>query len=194
MIHFFSSWPPTLEILDICSRLISGYAVLNQQNGIINPPNGKAIQPRVPGIGICRISISYRHSPLAINALFLPRSVYLSMGPRWCLPASHRQEAFPSDLFVKTQALPVAAPAGSFIVLDCMVFHSGGVDTTAAPRRAVNHVYTIPLIRQQIDMPSALGDEFTADSNLRRLLGYNVRQPRSVAEYLAGRAEDVLKL
>ena len=192
MIHFFSSWPPTLEFSDIPSRLISGYAVLNQQNGIINPPNGKQYNQ-----GAWHRDLPYQHfvssRPLAINALFCLDPFTIENGATMVLPASHRQKAFTSDLLVKTQALPVAAPAGSFIVLDCMVFHSGGVNTTAAPRRAVNHVYTIPLIRQQIDMPSALGDEFTADSNLRRLLGYNVRQPRSVAEYLAGR-QGVLKL
>jgi ectoine hydroxylase-related dioxygenase (phytanoyl-CoA dioxygenase family) len=174
------------KILDVCSRLISGYAVLNQQNGIINPPNGKQYNQ-----GAWHRDLPYQHfvssRPLAINALFCLDPFTIENGATMVLPASHRQEAFPSDLFVKTQASPVAAPAGSFIVLDCMVFHSGGVNTTAVPRRAVNHVYTIPLIRQQIDMPSALGDEFTADSNLRRLLGYNVRQPRSVAEYLAER-------
>jgi ectoine hydroxylase-related dioxygenase (phytanoyl-CoA dioxygenase family) len=173
-------------ILDICSRLISGYAVLNQQNGIVNPPYGKPYNQ-----GAWHRDLPYQHfvssRPLAINALFCLDAFTLENGATMVLPASHRQEAFPSDHFVTTQALPIAAPAGSFIVLDCMVFHSGGVNTTARPRRAVNHVYTIPLIRQQIDLPRALGDDFTSDSKLRRLLGYDVRQPESVAEYLAAR-------
>ncbi|OAF01215.1 phytanoyl-CoA dioxygenase [Bradyrhizobium centrolobii] len=174
------------RILDICSRLISGYAVLNQQNGVINPPNGKQYNQ-----GAWHRDLPYQHfvssRPLAINALFCLDAFTIENGATMVLPASHRQEAFPSDHFVKTQALQVSASAGSFIVLDCMVFHSGGVNTTARPRRAVNHVYTIPLIRQQIDLPSALGDGFTGDSKLRRLLGYDVHQPGSVAEYLAGR-------
>ena len=173
-------------ILEICSRLISGYVVLNQQNGIINPPNGKQYNQ-----GSWHRDLPYQHfvssRPLAINALFCLDAFTLENGATMVLPASHRQEAFPSDHFVKTQALPIAAPAGSFIVLDCMLFHSGGVNTTAKPRRAINHVYTIPLIRQQINLPSALGDAFTDDSKLRRLLGYGVREPASVAEYLAGR-------
>ncbi|MGT2434952.1 phytanoyl-CoA dioxygenase family protein [Bradyrhizobium betae] len=174
------------RILDICSRLISGYSVLNQQNGIINPPNGKQYNQ-----GAWHRDLPYQHfvssRPLAINALFCLDAFTLQNGATMVLPASHRQEAFPSDHFVKTQALSVAAPAGSFIVLDCMVFHSGGVNTTSKPRRAVNHVYTIPLIRQQINLSSALGDDFTDDSKLRRLLGYDVREPGSVDEYLARR-------
>ncbi|MGY0572840.1 phytanoyl-CoA dioxygenase family protein [Bradyrhizobium sp. RDM12] len=176
------------RVLEICSRLISGYAVLNQQNGIINPPNGKPYNQ-----GAWHRDLPYQHfvasRQLAINALFCLDAFTLENGATMVLPASHSQEAFPSDHFVSTQALPVAAPAGSFIVLDCMVFHSGGVNTTVRPRRAVNHVYTIPLIRQQIDLPRALGDDFTSDSKLRRLLGYDVRQPESVAEYLAARPQ-----
>jgi ectoine hydroxylase-related dioxygenase (phytanoyl-CoA dioxygenase family) len=176
------------RILEICARLISGYAVLNQQNGIINPPNGKQYNQ-----GSWHRDLPYQHfvssRPLAINALFCLDAFTIENGATMVLPASHRQEPFPSDHFVKAQALPVAAPAGSFIVLDCMVFHSGGVNVTPMPRRAVNHVYTIPLIRQQIDLPDALGEGFTADRKLRKLLGYDVRQPRSVDDYLADRAK-----
>ena len=38
-------------------------------------------------------------------------------------------------------------------MLDTMLYHSGGVNRTGTARRAVNHLYSIPLIRQQIDLP-----------------------------------------
>ncbi len=69
-----------------------------------------------------------------------------------------------------------------------MAYHSGGVNRTDRARRAVNQVYSIPLIKQQIDMPAALGEQFTEDPQLRRLLGYEVRTPGSVGDYLASRA------
>jgi hypothetical protein len=175
------------RIQEICRSLIAGYAILNQQNGIINPPNGLRYNQ-----GAWHRDLPYQHfvssRPLAINALFCLDAFTIENGATMVLPASHKLEAFPSDHFVDTQAVSVTAPAGSFIVLDCMVFHSGGVNVTAKPRRAVNHVYSIPLLRQQIDLPAALGEDFTGTPELRRLLGYDVRQPRSVAEYLAGRA------
>jgi ectoine hydroxylase-related dioxygenase (phytanoyl-CoA dioxygenase family) len=175
------------RILEMCSRLISGYVVLNQQNGIINPPNGK---PYIQGAW--HRDLPYQHfvssRPLAINALFCLDDFTIENGATLVLPGSHRQEAMPSDHFIRTQAIAVTAPAGSFIVLDCMTYHSGGINVTQKPRRAVNHIYSIPLIRQQIDLPGALGEEFTSDSKLWKLLGYDVRQPRSIAEYLAGRA------
>jgi ectoine hydroxylase-related dioxygenase (phytanoyl-CoA dioxygenase family) len=174
------------KILEICRRLIPGYAVLNQQNGVINPPHSERYNQ-----GAWHRDLPYQHfvssRPLAINALFCLDPFTIENGATKVLPASHRQEAFPSDRFVEAEAVTVSAPAGTFVVLDCMAFHSGGVNTTDRPRRAVNHVYSIPLLRQQIDLPVALGDKFAADGEFRKLLGYDVRTPRSVAEYLAAR-------
>ncbi|MGY4377961.1 ectoine hydroxylase-related dioxygenase (phytanoyl-CoA dioxygenase family) [Bradyrhizobium sp. i1.3.6] len=131
------------KILNICSRLISGYSVLNQQNGIINPPNGSQYNQ-----GSWHRDLPYQHfvssRPLAINALFCLDAFTIENGATKVLPASHRQEAFPSDSFVSTQALPVAAPAGTFIVLDCMVFHCGGLASTPRPRRAARSTTSIP--------------------------------------------------
>jgi hypothetical protein len=176
------------KILDICSRLVPGYVVLNQQNGIINPPRGERYNQ-----GAWHRDLPYQHfvssRPLAINALFCLDAFTIENGATKVLPASHRQEAFPSDDFVGANAATVTAPAGSFIVLDCMMFHSGGVNTTGTPRRAVNHVYSIPLLRQQIDLPAALGDDFVNDNALRKLLGYDVPTPRSVAAYFASRGK-----
>jgi ectoine hydroxylase-related dioxygenase (phytanoyl-CoA dioxygenase family) len=174
------------KILAICRQLIANYVVLNQQNGVINPPHaGKYNQ------GAWHRDLPYQHfvssRPLAINALFCLDPFTAENGATKVLPASHRQEAFPSDRFVDTEGIAVTAPAGSFIVLDCMVFHSGGINVTDRARRAVNHVYSIPLLRQQIDLPDALGETFVTDGELRKLLGYDVRTPRSVAEYLAAR-------
>ena len=170
----------------ICSRLIPGYVVLNQQNGIVNPPHAGRYNQ-----GAWHRDLPYQHfvssRPLAINALFCLDPFTMENGATRVLPASHRQEAFPSDRFIEIEAATVTAPAGSFIILDCMMFHSGGVNSTDRPRRAVNHVYSIPLLRQQIDLPSALGESFVTDGALRKLLGYEVRTPGSIEAYLAAR-------
>jgi ectoine hydroxylase-related dioxygenase (phytanoyl-CoA dioxygenase family) len=175
------------RILEICRRLISGYVVLNQQNGVINPARSERYNQ-----GAWHRDLPYQHfvssRPLAINALFCLDSFTIENGATKVLPASHRQEAFPSDSFVEHQAVAVSAPAGSFIILDCMTFHTGGINSTDRSRRAVNHVYSIPLLRQQIDLPSALGDTFTENGELRQLLGYGVSTPGSIGKYLAIRA------
>lgn len=175
-----------VRVLEICRRLVPGYVILNQQNGIINPSGARQYNQAA-----WHRDLPYQHfvssRPLALNALFCLDAFTIDNGATRVLPASHRQEAFPSDRFVETEAKTITAPAGSFIVLDCMVFHSGGVNTTERARRAVNHVYSIPLLRQQIDLPAALGETFIANAAERRLLGYDVRTPASVEGFLAAR-------
>jgi hypothetical protein len=72
--------------------------------------------------------------------------------------------------FVESEAAPIRAPAGSFYPTGLHTFHSGA-NVTDRPRRALNHVYSIPLLHQQIDLPSAFGETFATDSELLKLLG-----------------------
>ncbi|WP_395450914.1 phytanoyl-CoA dioxygenase family protein [Aminobacter sp. UC22_36] len=174
------------NVLEICKRLIGGTIVLNQQNGVVNPPLGARYNQ-----GAYHRDLPYQHfvstRPLAINALFCLDQFTTDNGATFVVPASHKQEAFPSDLSLPGFQVQVAAPAGSFIVLDCMVYHVGGVNRTAKPRRAVNHVYTIPLIKQQISLPTALGEDFTQDRATRSLLGYDFQVPIDVEHYYGSR-------
>ena len=67
--------------------------------------------------------------------------------------------------------------------MDGMSFHRGGNNLTEQNRRGVNHVYTIPLIRQQIDIPSVF-DELDLDDNIKELLGFKYKQPQSIEAFL----------
>ena len=171
------------RIAAICSRLIGDYFVLNQQNGVTNPARTETYSQ-----GAWHRDLPYQHvvlsRPIAVGALFCIDEFTNTNGATRVLPASHRHEAFPSESYVEAHATTVEAPAGSFIVIDSMLFHTGGQNTTETARRGVNHVYTTPIIRQQIEIPAALGDSFTTDGKLRRLLGYDVQTPRSIADYL----------
>lgn len=174
------------NVLEVCKRLIGGTVTLNQQNGVINPPLGERYNQ-----GAYHRDLPYQHfvstRPLAINALFCLDRFTTENGATFVVPASHKQEAFPSDMSLHDLQIQVAAPAGSFIVLDCMVYHVGGVNRTSAPRRAVNHVYTIPLIKQQISLPTALGSDFTQDQTAKELLGYGFMVPDSTEHFYANR-------
>jgi ectoine hydroxylase-related dioxygenase (phytanoyl-CoA dioxygenase family) len=170
------------SVLAICRRLMGDYIVLNQQNGIINPPNAQHYNQ-----GAYHRDLPYQHfvssHPLMVNALFCLDPFTAHNGATYVIPASHKAEAFPSDTAVAACQQQISAPEGSFIVMDSMVFHRGGVNTTNRSRRAVNQAYSIPYIRQQIDLPAALGPHFTADPATRKLLGYEVQTPTSVAAY-----------
>lgn len=171
------------SVLSVARRLVGDYIVLNQQNGIVNPANAQRYNQAA-----FHRDLPYQHfvssRPLAVNALFCLDQFTLDNGATLVVPASHKSEAFPSNEMVRAMQAPITAKAGSFIVLDAMLFHSGGINRTGQARRAVNHLYTIPLIRQQIDLPAYLGQDFSSDPDIRRLLGYDVQTPASAEAFL----------
>ncbi len=174
------------NVLAIGQRLLGDHFILNQQNGIVNPPRrGRFSQ------GAYHRDLPYQHfvtsRPLAINALFCLDEFTEDNGATVVIPCSHKQEAFPSNKAIGNLQRRITAPRGSFIVLDCMLFHRGGINCTARARRAVNHVYSLPFIKQQIELPSLLAGRFMDDPKLRRLLDYDNTPPRDVAGYYAGR-------
>ncbi len=172
-------------LLKVLRLLIEGKFILNQQNGIINPPGESYNQ------GAWHRDLPYQHfvssRPLAVNALFCIDDFTKDNGSTFVLPASHKMEAFPSVHYVKKNALQVEARAGQFILLDCMLFHSGGFNQSDRKRRAVNHVYNIPYFKQQINLPGNMSaDGLSAE--MQELLGFNYREPVSIEQYLASRS------
>jgi hypothetical protein len=172
-------------IIKLVKSLIKGKFVLNQQNGIINPPrqnyNQSAFHRDLP----------YQHfvssRPLAINALFCVDDFTEFNGSTIVIPCSHKSEKLPSDNFIKNHSIRVTAPVGSYIVLDCMVFHKGGFNSGDNPRRAVNHVYTIPYFKQQINIPNVIDNLFDINDEQRDILGYKYQVPTGIEEFLVGR-------
>jgi ectoine hydroxylase-related dioxygenase (phytanoyl-CoA dioxygenase family) len=192
-------------ILEIARRTIGEYVILNQQNGLINPGSGAssasfassaasgASGPSAYTQARYHRDLPYQHfvasRPLSLTALFCLDPFTAENGATWIVPASHKEEAFPSDAVVDASSVQAPAPAGSFLVLDAMTFHAGGVNRTNRDRRAVNHVLTMPLIKQQIALPTALGDTFVSadDRALRQLLGYESAVPANVEDFYASR-------
>lgn len=172
------------NLLLALKKLIAGKFILNQQNGIINPPQQSYNQ------SAWHRDLPYQHflstTPLAVNALFCLDDFTFENGATFVLPASHKSGAFPSAPYVKKNALQIEARAGSFILLDCMLFHAGGFNATQARRRAVNHIYNIPYFKQQINLPANMSDaELSPEQS--EILGFRYLEPVSVAAYLSGR-------
>ena len=172
------------NVLEVVERLIVGKFILNQQNGIVNPAGETYSQ------SAWHRDLPYQHfvssRPLAINALYCVDEFTNDNGAPHVLPASHKQESFPSGEYSLKHSTQIKAEAGSFIMMDGMTFHRGGVNTTGANRRAINHVYTIPHIKQLIDIPALLGEE-DLDVQVQELLGYRYRLPRSIDDFLKSR-------
>jgi hypothetical protein len=169
------------RVLDLVRRLAGDYVVLMQQNGVINAPGQGHTQTAY------HRDLPYQHfvssRPLAISALFCLDPFRVETGATTVLPGSHRLEAFPSDRMAAALDTPVVAERGAFIVFDSMLFHRAGVNRSDQVRRAVNHVYSIPLIAQQISLPQALGGRHRDDPALARLLGYETSPAASVLDW-----------
>ncbi|MDG2222790.1 MAG: phytanoyl-CoA dioxygenase family protein [Rubripirellula sp.] len=173
------------KLLSLVERLIKGQFILNQQNGIINPANKEYNQ------GKWHRDVPYQHfvtsTPLAINALYCVDDFTLENGSTWVLPASHKEANYPSERYIKAHAQQLHAKAGQYVVLDCMLFHSGGSNHSTGVRRAVNHVYTIPFFKQQIRLAGNIDDSGLSDEH-SRILGLNGFEPQSIDAYLESRS------
>ena len=168
----------------VLKKLIVGTFILNQQNGVINPPGETYNQ------AAWHRDLPYQHyvssSPLAVNALFCVDDFNFDNGSTFVLPASHKSVAFPSENYLCRNAVQVTAKAGQYILLDCMLFHSGGFNKTDKERRAINHVFNIPYFKQQINLPENMhADDLSQD--VRALLGFNFQEPNSIENYLFSR-------
>jgi hypothetical protein len=178
----FLSLATNANVLAVCRQLMGDYIVLNQQNGVVNPPNGDHYRQ-----GSYHRDLPYQHfvasRPLAVSAIFCIDHFTRENGATFVIPASHKSEAFPSSDVAKSVQICVSAPAGCFIIFDSMLFHRGGVNKTPSCRRAVNQIYSIPYLRQQLDLPALLGPGYSSDAALRRLLGYQARSSADLADY-----------
>lgn len=172
------------NLLNLLSKLIVGKFILNQQNGVINPPGETYNQ------AAWHRDLPYQHfvsnTPLAVNALFCVDDFTLENGSTFVLPATHQTVNYPSASYIKRNALQVEARAGHYILLDCMLFHSGGFNRTNVERRAVNHVYTIPYFKQQIKLPELMQHADLEPSH-KELFGFHFQESTSIDHYLNDR-------
>ena len=182
--EFFLGLATKPAVLALARQLLGGaYFQLMTQNGVINVP----ATGQQHAAGAWHRDLNYQHfvssRPLSVSALLCIDDFSSATGGTFMLPGSHRIEAFPSDPFVGRQQMQMVAPAGSAIVFDSMLYHRTGLNVSQGSRRAINHRYTVPFVKQQLDFPALLGGKYEDDPELRRLLGYESRPDRSVKEF-----------
>jgi hypothetical protein len=172
-------------LMRFCARVFGDNFVLLQQNGVINRPSKAHYQLR------WHRDLPFQHwvasKPLAIACLFCLDPFDATTGGTYALPGSHRDEAFPSDEFVRAHQRVVTAPAGSFIVMDAMMFHRAGRNSSDNPRVGINHLIGLPFLVQQIDIPRVLDGAHSDDPALARYLGYKWNPAPSIEAWRAAR-------
>lgn len=176
-------------VLSLVKYFLGEWFILNLQNAIISRPN----------------LVHHQHSwhrdlpyqnyvisrPLAINALVAIDEFSDDTGGTEILPFSHKTEILPSDFYIEGNRVTASASPGSVIVFDSMLFHRAGLNSSQTIRRAVNLLYTLPILKQQYDFPRALGKrDITPD--IQRLLGYTCQVPVNDSEWREARAERMI--
>lgn len=178
-------------VLKIVEKLLGDYYILNLQNAIINRPNEEHHQSS------WHRDLPYQNwvisQPLSINALFCIDDFSIQTGGTIVVPYTHKLEVLPSDEYIKKHAVTAEAKAGSVIVFDSMLFHKAGYNSSNIIRRAVNHQYQIPLLKQFYDFPKALHGKFSEDKFLAQLLGYTSQVPLDDVEWRKKRLERLKK-
>jgi ectoine hydroxylase-related dioxygenase (phytanoyl-CoA dioxygenase family) len=174
------------RILAVVRQLLGEWFILNVQNAIIIRPATAHHQSS------WHRDLPYQNyvisKPLAISALIAIDELSEETGGTHVLPFTHKSEVLPSNSYIDSNRVITTAPAGSVIIFDSMLFHRAGTNRSKIIRRAVNHVYTIPIIKQNYDFPRALGKQEKLDPLTARLLGYTSLVPLDDKAWRAIRA------
>ena len=164
------------KILAIVRHFLGDWFILNLQNATIVRPGVTHHQSSWHRDFPYQNFIASR--PLAINALFAIDEFSPETGGTNVVPFTHKTEVLPSDSYIEANRIESAIPAGSAIVFDSMLLHRAGFNRSAAIRRSINHLYTIPTIKQQYDFPRALAaQQDSLESAAVRLLGFGAQVP-----------------
>jgi ectoine hydroxylase-related dioxygenase (phytanoyl-CoA dioxygenase family) len=105
-------------------------------------------------------------------------------GATWYLPGSHRRPDAPSDEEFFAGARRLIAPAGSGLFFDAHLWHSGGLNRTAAWRHALTINMCRAWMKQRIDIPRAMSDlDHPMSERAAQKLGFHAQVPASYDEY-----------
>jgi ectoine hydroxylase-related dioxygenase (phytanoyl-CoA dioxygenase family) len=176
------------KILEIVKTLLGEYFILHLQNGIINKNNEEHHQSS------WHRDLPYQEfvssKPLAIGALFCIDDFTTESGGTFVIPFSHKVEIVPSQEYVEKNKLQILAKAGSVLLFDSMLFHRAGYNSSTFTRRAINNVYVVPIIKQQINLPIALKGKYAENKILAKLLGYTSNTPSDDVEWRSRRLKN----
>lgn len=167
-------------IFQIISKIIGDTAILHLHNGIVTEPTTKHW-----GNKFHRDfdKSFYSDEPLSINAFWAIDDFNEKSGGTWIVPFSHKLKKWPIDEFLNKNAVQTIIKKGSVLIFDSRLIHRGGDNYSEDYRRAINHQYTRPFIKQQIDFPSIMQNRFDLESKISQVLGFWSIPPKSVKQF-----------
>lgn len=170
------------KIFKYVAAVIGETAILHLQNGIVLFPSKKHNQARFHK-DFPKDFLSSKL--LSLNAFVLIDDFNEKTGGTWVVPGSHKFEEMPSEGFMKKNAVQVVEKAGSVLIFDSLLWHRSGENRSEGVRRGINHQYTRPFIKQQLNYPELLKGKIDRESKQAQLLGFWSVPPKSVDEFRA---------
>ncbi|OAI11578.1 MULTISPECIES: phytanoyl-CoA dioxygenase family protein [Methylomonas] len=166
------------KILPVIKKALGNNISLSSQVGILNPPDDTLYQTA------WHRELQYQHftisRPIALQSLFCIDPFNATTGGTFFLPGSHLHEPFPSDEYAKKHEIQIIADPGDAVIFDALAYHRAGVNVSPNVRRAINNLYTLPIIQQQINFSRMMNGRFKDDPFLAGLLGYRWETADSV--------------
>ena len=166
------------KIMAVVKKMLGANISLSSQVGILSPPDDVLYQTA------WHRELQYQHftisRPIAIQSLMVIDPFNASTGGTFFIPGSHMHEIFPSDEYAKKHQIQIVANPGDAVVFDALTYHRAGINTSSNVRRAINNLYTLPIIQQQINLSRMMNGRFENDPFLAGLLGYRWETSDSV--------------
>ena len=169
------------QTLEIVRAILGENFILQLQNGIINRNNDEHHQTS------WHRDIPYQEyttsNPISINVFFCMSPFNPKTGGTVFLPYSHLFPKAPSIEFLNENLIQPSLNPGDVVIFDSWVYHKAGINTSDITRYGINHVFTTPILKQQINIPNMLGGKYADDPKLANLLGYTFNIKNSVDQY-----------
>ena len=167
----------------IVEQILGKYAILSLQNAILLKSNKKHHQSFFHRDLIHQNFTS--SDPLAINIYYCLDDYGQKNGGTVFIPKSHK-----SKNIVNLEQVTPEVRAGSIILFNSMLYHKAGNNLSDLDRFGINHMFTLPFLKQQIRYPSVL--PITQDQRLNRLLGFESREYLDVKAFRDYRLNRIL--
>ncbi|MRV71402.1 phytanoyl-CoA dioxygenase family protein [Duganella sp. FT92W] len=166
------------KVLPIIKKVLGTNISLSSQVGIMSPPNDILYQTA------WHRELQYQHftssRPIALQTLICVDPFNATTGGTFFLPGSHLHEPFPSNEYIRKNEIQIIADPGDVVVFNALTYHRAGVNCSQSVRRAINNLYTLPIIQQQINISRMLNGKHKDDPFLAGLLGYRWETADSV--------------
>lgn len=178
-------------IVEPIRRSVGNYFLIHLQIGIINMPN---VENRQAVWHRDLLYVDYVSTrPMAVSVMLCVDDFNEKTGGTLVVPFTHRLERMPSKEYVEKHAITIDAKAGSVFLMDSMLVHKAGFNSSGSIRRGLNTIYCNGLLKQQISFGRQLDGKHREDPFLNMLLGYDAEPSESVLAWRKRRYNKLFK-